>query len=44
MIKRYMKNEFDEDHICTLGLDFATKTHKMPDGVDCPLKVWDTAG
>ena len=44
MIKRYMKNEFDEEHLSTLGVDFVNKKHVMSDGIECSVKVWDTAG
>ena len=44
MIKQYMDMKFDEDHITTLGLDYATKAYKTKDGKDVTVKIWDTAG
>ena len=44
MIKQYTKKEFDEDHITTLGLDFATKKYAAEDGKEISAKIWDTAG
>lgn len=44
MIKQYTKSEFDEDHITTLGLDFATKKYTAKDGKEISAKIWDTAG
>ena len=43
LIKRYADQEFDEEHITTLGLDFVTKKYKC-DGQDTTIKIWDTAG
>ena len=40
-----MKKKFDDEHISTLGLDFATKNYETRhDGATIPVKVWDTAG
>ena len=40
-----MKREFDDEHIATLGLDFAMKDHITKiDGQTIEVKVWDTAG
>ena len=39
-----MDKEFDEKHITTLGLDFATKKYKSKDGKEVSVKIWDTAG
>ena len=44
MIKQYMDKAFDEDHITTLGLDFATKKYTSKDGKETSVKIWDTAG
>ena len=45
IIKRFTDDEFDEDHLTTLGLDFKTVdyTTKM-DGKAVKMKIWDTAG
>ena len=40
-----MKTKFDEDHLATLGLDFAMKNYTTKaEGNTIPVKVWDTAG
>merc|ERR1711966_447640 len=45
LIKRYADQEFDEEHITTLGLDFVTKKYKYPEfEQDTTIKIWDTAG
>ena len=44
MIKQYMEKSFVDDHITTLGLDYATKKYKSRDGREISVKIWDTAG
>ena len=44
IIKQYMDQTFDEDHLTTLGLDFAQKKYTAKDGKEVPVKIWDTAG
>ena len=44
MIKQYMEKQFDDEHITTLGLDFATKKYTSSDGKEVNVKIWDTAG
>ena len=44
MINQYCSNKFNDDHITTLGLDFASKAYTSKDGKDVSVKVWDTAG
>ena len=45
MIKQFVKKEYDDAHIATLGLDFATKMYTSKvDGKEIPAKIWDTAG
>ena len=40
-----MKKKFEDEHISTLGLDFATKVYETKhDHKSIPVKVWDTAG
>jgi len=39
-----MEKKFDDDHITTLGLDFATKKYTTKDGREVNVKIWDTAG
>ena len=44
MINQYTTKQFTEDHIATLGLDFAIKKHVLKDGSELSVKIWDTAG
>ena len=44
MINQYTNKEFSEEHLTTLGLDFATKKYKTKDSTEVPVKIWDTAG
>ncbi len=45
MLNRYCKDEFNEDHLATLGIEFATRKYKLrEDGTEVSVKVWDTAG
>ena len=44
MITQYSEKKFSEDHITTLGLDFAQKNFTSRDGKDYKIKLWDTAG
>ena len=45
MLNRYFKNEFNEDHLATLGIEFAMRKYKMKaDDTEVTVKVWDTAG
>ena len=45
MISQYMKGKFEDDHLATLGLDFAKQDYTTKvDGATIPVKVWDTAG
>ena len=39
-----MEQKFDDEHITTLGLDFATKKYTTKDGKEITIKIWDTAG
>ena len=39
-----MDEKFDDEHITTLGLDFATKKYTTKDGKEINIKIWDTAG
>jgi GTPase SAR1 family protein len=45
MIKQYSNKEFSNDHIVTIGLDYASVkyTTKINNKV-VPVKIWDTAG
>ena len=44
MIKQFNDQEFVDEHITTLGLDFVVKKYKTKDGRDFTVKIWDTAG
>ena len=45
MINQFIDNKFTEDHLATLGLDFASKKYKLKDsGEEVAIKIWDTAG
>ena len=45
MINQYTKQQFPEEHLTTLGLDFATKKYTTKsDNIEIPVKIWDTAG
>ena len=45
MINQTIHQKFNDDHITTLGLDFASKVYTTKvDGKDISVKVWDTAG
>ena len=44
MITQYCNKTFSEEHITTLGLDFAQKKFQSKNGNEYTVKVWDTAG
>ena len=45
MLNRYCNNEFNEEHLATLGIEFASKKYNLrADGTEVTVKVWDTAG
>ena len=45
MLNRYCKNEFNEDHLATLGIEFAMRKYNLKtDNTEVTVKVWDTAG
>ena len=44
MIKHFTQKKFSEEHITTLGLDFASENYTAKDGKEVTVKVWDTAG
>ena len=41
---RYVKNEFSESFITTIGIDFMIKTVKIEPYNEIKLQIWDTAG
>ena len=45
LINQYTNKQFSEEHLTTLGLDFATRKYQTKsDGSEIPVKIWDTAG
>ena len=45
MINQFIDNKFTEDHLATLGLDFASKKYNIKEtGEEVSIKIWDTAG
>ena len=45
IINQYIEKKFQEDHLATLGLDFAQQKYiTKEDGKEIPIKIWDTAG
>ena len=45
LINQFIEEKFVEDHLATLGLDFASKKYTTKeDGMEIPIKIWDTAG
>lgn len=43
LINRYINNNYVDNYICTIGVDFMTKTVKI-DGDIIKIQIWDTAG
>lgn len=43
LIRRFVDDEFDDNHDVTIGVDFKTKLMNI-DGVEFKLAIWDTAG
>jgi Ras-related protein Rab-11A len=47
LLLRFTKNEFQDDHVSTIGAEFATRvvTVPTPKGEkNVKLQIWDTAG
>ena len=44
IIRRYIDNEFDENVLSTIGLNFSFKNIELKDGNTIKLKLIDTAG
>jgi GTPase SAR1 family protein len=44
IIKRFASDEYAEQHIATLGLDFCPQKHTTKTGITSNIKIWDTAG
>ncbi|XP_055842043.1 ras-related protein Rab-18 [Episyrphus balteatus] len=43
LIRRFVDDQFDDNHDVTIGVDFKTKLMNI-DGVEFKLAIWDTAG
>ncbi|XP_054166665.1 uncharacterized protein LOC128964131 [Oppia nitens] len=43
ILKRYTDQEFNQQYICTIGVDFKVKFLKIA-GTGVKLQIWDTAG
>ena len=44
LVSRISGSEFNDDHIKTLGLDFAETKYTSRDGKEYRVKIYDTAG
>ncbi|KAK7495178.1 hypothetical protein BaRGS_00013588 [Batillaria attramentaria] len=44
LLHRYVNNQFSEEYLLTIGVDFAAKTFLWPNGDEVKLQIWDTAG
>ena len=43
LINRYINDNYVENYICTIGVDFMTKTIKIDNDI-VKIQIWDTAG
>lgn len=43
LMQRFLKNEFNEDHEVTLGVEFGSLMIKMEE-TTFKMQIWDTAG
>eukprot|EP00929_Paragymnodinium_shiwhaense_P000621 TRINITY_DN10086_c0_g2_i1.p1 TRINITY_DN10086_c0_g2~~TRINITY_DN10086_c0_g2_i1.p1 ORF type:complete len:222 (-),score=37.54 TRINITY_DN10086_c0_g2_i1:103-768(-) len=44
LLSRYMQDELPKAPAATIGVEFATKTVKLPSGTTVKAQIWDTAG
>ncbi|CAK9047680.1 unnamed protein product [Durusdinium trenchii] len=44
LLSRYMKDDLPKAPAATIGVEFATKTLRLPSGVNVKAQIWDTAG
>ena len=44
LLSRFTRNEFNLESKSTIGVEFATKSIKTPDGKVIKAQIWDTAG
>lgn len=44
MLLRFSENTFSENYLCTIGVDFKTRTLRVDQNQNVKVQVWDTAG
>lgn len=44
LLLRFSENVFTENYLCTIGVDFKTRTLRVDDSGIVKLQIWDTAG
>ncbi|KAH7914046.1 ras family-domain-containing protein [Hygrophoropsis aurantiaca] len=44
LVTRFTRDEFHADSRATIGVEFASRLVKMPDGKTVKIQIWDTAG
>jgi len=44
LLLKYADNEFTDNFISTIGVDYKEKRVKIKDGSNVPIQIWDTAG
>lgn len=44
LLHRFADDDYKDDYISTIGVDFKIKTLEGPDGKQMKLQIWDTAG
>merc|ERR1719189_3423440 len=44
LLSRYMKDELPKQPAATIGVEFATRTVRLPSGGSVKAQIWDTAG
>lgn len=44
LLKRYMKNEFSDEHQCSVGVEFESKSISLDQNTVAVVKIWDTCG
>lgn len=44
LLRRYIKDKFDESTIMTIGVDFFLKNLEINENLNCSLQLWDFGG
>lgn len=44
MLLRFSDDTFNDDYICTIGVDFKMRTLRVDGDHTVKLQIWDTAG